>query len=81
MDEETDKEAFGEVVEKTNEDKREKLRIQRSMSIMINEEGHPLWIRVDEIWEDAKLKDSQTLSAADAKSAILAYCREDLGQT
>ena len=78
---ETDKEAFGEVKEDPKEDKREKLRIKRSMSIMINEEGHPLWIKVDEIWEEALLKDSQNLSSADAKAAILAYCREDLGQT
>ena len=53
----------------------------RSMTIQINEEGHPLWTKVDEIWEDAKLKDSETLKAADAKAAILSYCKEDLGQT
>ena len=51
------------------------------MTIQINEEGHPLWTKVDEIWEDAKLKDSETLTAADAKAAILSYCKEDLGQT
>lgn len=55
------------------------MRIMRSMTIQINEEGHPLWIKVDEIWEDAKLKDSETMKAEDAKAAILGYCREDLG--
>ena len=40
-----------------------------------------MWNKVDEIWEEALLKDSENLSAADAKAAILAYCREDLGQT
>ena len=51
------------------------------MTIQINEEGHPLWIKVDEIWEDAKLKESETMKAEEAKAAILGYCREDLGQT
>ena len=38
-------------------DKKEKLRLLRSATIQINEEEHPLWIKVDEIWEEYKLKD------------------------
>ena len=45
------------------------------MTIQICEEGHPLWTKVDEIWEDAKLKDKETLKAEDAKAAILSYCK------
>ena len=65
---EPEAEAFEEVSGEKQVDKKEKMRVMRSMTIQINEEGHPLWTKVDEIWEDAKLKDSETLKAADAKA-------------
>ena len=55
------------------------MRIKRASTILINEEGHPLWTKVDEAWEEYKLKDNQKLKAADAKAYITKYCKEELG--
>lgn len=60
-------------------DKKEKLRLLRSATIQINEEEHPLWIKVDEIWEEYKVKHSQKLKGKDAKAYITKYCKDELG--
>ena len=62
-----DTDSFSADKKPTEDEKRDNYRIQRSMTIVINEEGHPLWLKVDEIWEEFKLKENQTLTAAQAK--------------
>ena len=53
--------------EKEEDAKADKNLLRRSMTITINEEEHPLWTEVDAIWEDAKAKHSQCLTAEQAK--------------
>ena len=65
--------------EKEADKKADDNRLRRSMTITINEEEHPLWTEVDAIWEDAKVKHSQCLTADQAKAAITKYLKDDLG--
>ena len=53
--------------EKEEDKKKDDHRMRRSMTITINEEEHPLWTEVDAIWEDAKMKHNECLSAVQAK--------------
>jgi len=54
-----EEEAFGEVDEEKKIDEKWKKKMKRAMTITINEDDHPCWIEVDEIWEEYKLKDDK----------------------
>lgn len=57
-------EAFGEVDEEKKIDARWQKKMKRASTILINEDDHPCWAQVDEIWAEYGLaKDAQLSNA------------------
>ena len=57
-----EEEAFGEIDEEKKIDEKWKKKMKRAMTITINEDDHPCWGQVDEIWDEYKLSKEDQLS-------------------
>ena len=63
-------------------DERWKKKMHRAMTIIsINEDDHPCWDKVDEIWREYGLTKEESLNTEQAKDYVKKYAMKELGMT